>query len=172
MEFADGVRVQVKPHFWWPQGAVGTVRPFPGVLQEVPHVREVGGIVIDPGNCTRPYQDSDGPRTMVWVVFDEPTRDCDGDGPYSQGEVLSQYLEPAPPDYRYFPAKSFLLPNGTIVFECVCFGISCGEAHSPDDPDFEFWRWLSAYPNLFPEVNDHNMASARAAFARQLAERE
>jgi hypothetical protein len=98
MEFTNGVRVKVKPHFWWPDGAVGTVRPFPGVLQEVPHVREAGGMAVDPGGCTRPYQDTDGPRTMVWVVFDEPARDYDGDGPYSQGEILSQHLEPAPPD--------------------------------------------------------------------------
>lgn len=94
MEFVDGVRVRVKPHFWWPDGAVGTVRPFPGVLQDVPHVREAGGTMIDPGGCTRPYRDTDGPRAMVWVAFDEPARNFDGDGPDAQGEVLSRYPEP------------------------------------------------------------------------------
>jgi hypothetical protein len=93
MEFTEGIRVRFVPHFWWPQGAVGTVRPFPGVLSEVPHVAASGGLAINPDGCTRPYRDTDGLRTMVWVVFDEPARDFEGAGPYSQGEVLSQYLE-------------------------------------------------------------------------------
>jgi len=169
MEFAAGMRVQVSPHFWWPKGAVGTVRPFPGVLQEVPHVREEGGMVIDSGGCSRPYPDTDGPRTMVWVVFDRPVPDFEGAGPYGQGEILSQYLEPTPPDTRFFPAKSFTIPNGEFYIECICFGINCAEQHCPDAPDYEFWRWLGAHPQLFPEVNYHNMACARAAFAQHVA---
>jgi hypothetical protein len=167
MEFSDGVRVRIRPHFWWPQGASGTIRPFPGLLQEVPHVREVGGMVIDSGGCTRPYQDTDGPRTMVWVVFDEPARDFEGAGPFGQGEVLSQYLEPAPPDDRYFPAQSVTLKDGSLLVKCLCFGIDCAERHAPGDPDYEFWRWLSAHADLFPEVNDRNVVRARAAFAKR-----
>jgi hypothetical protein len=83
MEFADGMRVRMTPHFWWPQGAIGTVRPFPGVLQSVPHVVVGGGLVTDAGGCTRPYRDTDGLRTRAWAAFDEPARDFAGAGPYS-----------------------------------------------------------------------------------------
>jgi hypothetical protein len=31
---------------------------------------------------------------MVWVVFDRPVRDGDGDGPYREGEIGSEYLSP------------------------------------------------------------------------------
>jgi hypothetical protein len=30
--------------------------------------------------------------TSVWVVFDEPQRDGDGDGPYRGGEVEVEYV--------------------------------------------------------------------------------
>lgn len=93
MVFADGVRVRVIPHFWWPQGAVGTVRPFPRILDQVPYAGTSGGLKINPDGCTRPYQDTDGARTFVWAVFDQPARDFEGAGPYEQGEILSQYLE-------------------------------------------------------------------------------
>jgi hypothetical protein len=36
-----------------------------------------------------------GPRRMLWVRFDEPQTDADGDGPYITAEVLETYLEPA-----------------------------------------------------------------------------
>jgi hypothetical protein len=58
------------------------------------------------------------------------------------------------------------------VVECVCFGINCAEATRPEDPDYPFWQWLAAHPDLFPEVNDHNMASARSAFAQHLAQQK
>jgi hypothetical protein len=33
---------------------------------------------------------------MVWVVFDRPVRDGDGDGPYLEGEIMANYLEMVP----------------------------------------------------------------------------
>jgi hypothetical protein len=34
------------------------------------------------------------PTVQYWVVFDEPQRDADGDGPYAASEVLATYIEP------------------------------------------------------------------------------
>jgi len=33
-------------------------------------------------------------RRTYWIRFDEPQLDADGDGPYSDSEVLERYLEP------------------------------------------------------------------------------
>lgn len=35
MAWADGKRVRVEPHPFWPDGATGTVRPFPAVAAEL-----------------------------------------------------------------------------------------------------------------------------------------
>jgi hypothetical protein len=83
MEFANGLRVRVAPHAFWRGGAIGTVRPFPGSVTE---------LVGDTEKCTRVFQGARGPLTMVWVVFDEPCQDGEGDGPYRQGEIMSEYL--------------------------------------------------------------------------------
>jgi hypothetical protein len=83
--WADGLRVRVAPHPFWPDGAVGTVRPFPAVAAEL-----AGGA----DDCSRVVQGRLGPLTMVWVVFDRPVRDGDGDGPYREGEIGSEYLSP------------------------------------------------------------------------------
>lgn len=85
MEFSNGLRVRVAPHAFWPGGAIGTVRPFPGFVNEL-----VGGTE----ECTRMFQGARGPLTMVWVVFDELCRDGEGDGPYREGEIVSEYLVP------------------------------------------------------------------------------
>lgn len=84
MAWADGTRVRVSPHTFWPDGATGTVRPFP-VAAEL-----CGGA----HGCSRVIRGRVGLMTMVWVVFDQPVRDGDGDGPYSEGEILSEYLSP------------------------------------------------------------------------------
>ena len=36
-----------------------------------------------------------GPERTYWIMFDEPQRDADGDGPYASSQVLERYLEPA-----------------------------------------------------------------------------
>ena len=35
-----------------------------------------------------------GVKLSYWVVFDEPQRDGDGDGPYREAEVLERHLRP------------------------------------------------------------------------------
>ena len=83
MAWTDGTRVQVAPHAFWPDGANGIVRPFPSFAAEL-----CGGA----DGCFRVTDGARGPLTIVWVVFDKPVRDGDGDGPYGEGEILSEYL--------------------------------------------------------------------------------
>ena len=83
MEWLEGMRVRVLPNPFWPDGNTGTVRPFPAFAAEL-----CGGAE----GCSRVFQGARGPITMVWVVFDEPRRDGDGDGPYREGEILAEYL--------------------------------------------------------------------------------
>lgn len=89
MNWTDGTRVEVLPHPFWPDGAVGTVRPFPS------YVTELCG---DTDGCTRVFRGARGPLVMVWVVFDEATRDGEGDGPYREGEILAEHLRVLPRD--------------------------------------------------------------------------
>jgi hypothetical protein len=84
MEFAEGMRVRVAPHPFWPDGAGGTVRPFPRYVAEL-----CGGA----DGCSRVFRGTRGPITMVWVVFDKAVRGCDGDGPYHESEIMAEYLE-------------------------------------------------------------------------------
>lgn len=83
--WADGTRVRVAPHPFWPDGVIGTVRPFPTFAADL-----VGGA----DGCTRVVQGRVGPLTMVWVVFDFSVRDGDGDGTYREGEIGSECLSP------------------------------------------------------------------------------
>ena len=85
MAWADGTRVRVAPHPFWPDGAVGTVRPFPPVAAAL-----AGGA----DGCSRVTGGRVGPLTFVWVVFDRAVRDGDGDGPYREGEIEDVYLSP------------------------------------------------------------------------------
>ncbi len=84
MEWRDGTRVRVVPHPFWPDGAEGTVRPFPRYAAEL-----CGGA----DGCSRSFDGAKRPITMVWVVFDKAVRDGDGDGPYREGEIMAEYLE-------------------------------------------------------------------------------
>ena len=59
MEWLEGLRVQVLPHPFWPDGNTGTVRPFPAFAAEL-----CGGAE----GCSRVFQGAHGPITMVWVV--------------------------------------------------------------------------------------------------------
>ncbi len=81
----DGTRVAISPHGFWPEGGIGTVRPFPVVAAEL-----VGGA----DGCSRTCDGAKCQLTMVWVVFDSPMRDGDGDGPYREGEIEATELTP------------------------------------------------------------------------------
>ncbi len=84
VEWIDGIRVRVAPHSCWPNGATGTVRPFPKVAE----------LCVETNGCSRVVHGRLGPLTMVWVVFDYPVQDGESDGPYVEGEILSGHLCP------------------------------------------------------------------------------
>ena len=79
----DGTRVMINPHAFWPAGGSGTVRPFPAVASEL-----AGGS----NGCFRTLSGAKRTLTMVWVVFDSPLHDGEGDGPYRQGEIEDLHL--------------------------------------------------------------------------------
>jgi len=80
-----GDRVHVKGHWNWPEDCAGVVSTPPVMVQGLAgqhpwrgHIRAVPGRL--------------GLISFVWVTFDEPQRDGDGDGPYRGGEVELQYV--------------------------------------------------------------------------------
>ena len=79
----DGDRVTISPHAFWPDGGSGTVRPFPNSAAEL-----AGGA----DGCSRTFDGAKTEITMVWVVFDSPLMDGDGDGPYREGEIEATEL--------------------------------------------------------------------------------
>ena len=86
--FQVGDRVLVDdaefPSFW-ANGAIGSVADPPAAIRALAdgwsgHIRTVATV--------------NGPRPYHWVVLDEPRRDSDGDGPYSQAEIAAASLRP------------------------------------------------------------------------------
>ncbi|WP_133247600.1 hypothetical protein [Pseudomonas sp. SDI] len=88
MKFKDGDRVKVKPHLWWPNGAVGMVS-LPAEF-----VREALGDEVEFTSAQRAIAGKGRVIISAWVDFDEPAMDCSSDGPYIGGEVVIEYLEP------------------------------------------------------------------------------
>lgn len=87
MKFNEGDRVKVKPHLWWPNGAVGVVSlPSESVREALAGEVELTG-------TQRTIAGKDRIITSVWVEFEKPTMDCSDDGPYLGGEVSMEYLE-------------------------------------------------------------------------------
>ncbi|MFC3151916.1 hypothetical protein ACFOEK_12820 [Litoribrevibacter euphylliae] len=87
MKFKDGDKVKVLPHIWWPDGGTGKVSLPP---------EYVAGAVegTDAFDSTqRTVKGVNSIVTSIWVEFDEPVQDLDGDGPYVSGEVQIEYLE-------------------------------------------------------------------------------
>jgi len=85
MNLRPGDRVHVKSHWNWPRNCSGVVAPPPpiahGIAGEHPwhgHIRTVPG--------------RKGPISSVWIVFDEPQKDGDDDGPYRGGEVELEFV--------------------------------------------------------------------------------
>lgn len=81
--WTDGTRVTINPHAFWPSGGIGTVRPFPTAARDI-----AGGA----RECSRTFSGAERTLTLVWVVFDAPLRDGEGDGPYLEGEIEDLHL--------------------------------------------------------------------------------
>jgi len=85
-EVGDRVRViDAEFRTFWANGATGTVAEPPAPMLALAdgwsgHVRTVATV--------------NGPRPYHWVILDEPRRDSDGDGPYSQAEIAATSLHP------------------------------------------------------------------------------
>lgn len=84
-ELKPGDRVHVKGHWNWPRDCSGVVSHPPPFAQSLAgkhpwrgHIRTV------PGKA--------GIISSVWIVFDEPQRDGDDDGPYRGGEVELEFV--------------------------------------------------------------------------------
>lgn len=86
VKYNNGDRVRVEPHFWWPEGATGTVSIQPEF------VKEAIGKESSMGGTQRTIKGKDRIITSVWVDFDCPVNDCSDDGPYISGEVQFEYL--------------------------------------------------------------------------------
>jgi hypothetical protein len=82
--FRVGAKVRVGENQGFEAGVTGTVDYPP----------KVGVLADDFGeNFFRKAQTSRGETIFVWVVFDEPQYDADGDGPFSETEINIDYLE-------------------------------------------------------------------------------
>lgn len=81
--WTNGTRVKIMPHAFWPTGGTGTVRPFPALANE---------IVDQYHKCSRTFDSSNRRLTLVWIVFESPLIDGEGDGPYQEGEIDDLYL--------------------------------------------------------------------------------
>jgi len=86
MRFSVGDQVKVSDGYSWARGALGTVVQPPDAVVEMS------------GGWHGPYREVASLRGMLifyWVEFEHPHRDADGDGPYSEAEIESDYLLPA-----------------------------------------------------------------------------
>lgn len=86
MTFKMGDRVQVRGHWNWPCDCTGVVCLPPEFGRE---------LVADEApwsGVSRTVKGRKGPIEFIWVNFDEPQKDGDGDGPYWGGEVEAEYL--------------------------------------------------------------------------------
>jgi hypothetical protein len=86
MKFKKGNRVKIHSYYNWPNSCYGTISEPPV---------EVCQLFIEdaPWNgCHRSVKGRQEIIEFVWVEFDEPQYDGDGDGPYNGGEVEVRYL--------------------------------------------------------------------------------
>ncbi|MGI8848818.1 MAG: hypothetical protein ACR2HT_01460 [Pyrinomonadaceae bacterium] len=76
-------RIEISENYHWAKNAVGVVTQPPDYIVEMSdgwrgNIREVESLR--------------GILSFYWVKFDEPQLDADGDGPYHEAEIDSDYL--------------------------------------------------------------------------------
>ena len=77
-------KVQIAENYHWAKNATGTILNPPNYILEISE--EWDGI-------SRKIKTPKGKLVFYWVIFDEPQFDSDGDGPYAEAEIDSQYLK-------------------------------------------------------------------------------
>jgi hypothetical protein len=81
-DFAVGDRVNISSAHSWAGGISGVI--------STPSVNFEDEETILP---FRDIRTPHGTKRLYWVTFDSPCYDADGDGPYSEAEIDSKYLE-------------------------------------------------------------------------------
>ena len=87
MKLSEGDKVRIIPHVFWPDGGTGVVA-LPNAA-----VRSALADKADFDSTQRAVHGESVSATLVWVKFDQPIQDGEGDGPYPEGEVEIEYLE-------------------------------------------------------------------------------
>ena len=80
--FLVGDRVRISDSYHWAKNTLGTVKK--------PEANE--WLEGYEKGCSREVESLRGMLTFYWVEFDEPQTDADGDGPYSEAEIESEFL--------------------------------------------------------------------------------
>ncbi len=84
-DLQPGDRVHVHGHWNWPDDCTGVVALPPTTVRSF--------AVDEPWQGhLRTLRTLKGMITFVWIVFDVPQHDGDGDGPYPAGEVELEYV--------------------------------------------------------------------------------
>ena len=81
--FSAGNRIQISHEYHWAKGALGTVMEPPGYV-----VNFADGW----DGLQRNVTSLKGMLVFYWIRFDTAQMDSDGDGPYAEAEIDSEYL--------------------------------------------------------------------------------
>ena len=84
-KFQVGDRVRISQHCHWARSASGTVRRAPKYATLV---------APEWNDYFRTVPMRNGVGLFIWVEFDVPQIDEDGDGPYPEGEINQEFLIP------------------------------------------------------------------------------
>lgn len=80
--FSEGDRVRISESYHWAKNALGTVKK-PKSNEWLEGYEKA---------CSREVKSLRGMITFYWIEFDEPQTDADGNGPYSEAEIDSEFL--------------------------------------------------------------------------------
>jgi hypothetical protein len=84
-DFSPADRIRISEDYHWASGELGTVMQPPGYV--VNFADGWDGVY-------RKVSSLKGTLIFYWIKFDLPQMDSDGDGPYAEAEIDSNYLVP------------------------------------------------------------------------------
>jgi hypothetical protein len=82
-DFSIGDRIRVSAEYHWAKGVLGTVMQPPGYVVNFAHRWD---------GIHREVPSLKGMLIFYWIKFGPPQIDADGDGPYAEAEIDSDYL--------------------------------------------------------------------------------